>query len=167
MCSCLLCAPYLGTWPTTQHVPWLGIEPATLWFTDLRSIHWAAPVVCKFILFFNAPPKNIFIDFREREVVGERERGRERERERETLTWERHWPGQAYNLGMCPDWELNLQSFGVWDNTPTGWATRPGLYLIFMSKRMAMLGSTYDDLHFTKAWMCSHWQCDQNVHLKR
>ena len=26
---------------------------------------------------------------------------------------------QTYNLSMCPDWELNLQPFGVRDNTPT------------------------------------------------
>ena len=33
---------------------------------------------------------------------------------------------QTYNLGMCPDWELNLQPFKVWDNTPTNWASQPG-----------------------------------------
>ena len=26
-----------------RHVPWLGIEPATLQFTDWHSIHWATP----------------------------------------------------------------------------------------------------------------------------
>ena len=29
--------------------------------------------------------------------------------------------------GMCPDWESNLQPFGVWDNTPTNCVTQPGL----------------------------------------
>ena len=35
--------PQLGTWPTTRHVPWLGIELATLWFTGQHSVHWATP----------------------------------------------------------------------------------------------------------------------------
>ena len=26
---------------------------------------------------------------------------------------------QTENLGMCPDWELNPQPFGVWDDAPT------------------------------------------------
>ena len=26
-----------------RHVTWLGIEPATLWFTDQHWIHWATP----------------------------------------------------------------------------------------------------------------------------
>ena len=33
--------PQLGTWPQTRHVPRLGIEPVTLWFTSPHSIHWA------------------------------------------------------------------------------------------------------------------------------
>ena len=28
---------------------------------------------------------------------------------------------------MCPDRESDPQSFGVWDDTPTNGATRPGL----------------------------------------
>ena len=32
MCNCLLHTP-LGTWPATRHVPWLGMEPVTFWFT--------------------------------------------------------------------------------------------------------------------------------------
>ena len=32
----------LETWPTKpRHVPWLGIKPATLWFSGWHSIHWA------------------------------------------------------------------------------------------------------------------------------
>ena len=34
----LVCPPP-GTWPTTQHVPLLGIKPVTLWFAGLHSIH--------------------------------------------------------------------------------------------------------------------------------
>ena len=58
---------------------------------------------------------------------------REREREREKHQCERNidqfsplcgWTGdQAQNLGVCPDQEFNLPSFGLWDNTPTNWAT--------------------------------------------
>ena len=36
----LVCSP-LGTWLQPRHVPWLGIEPATLWFMVRCSIHWA------------------------------------------------------------------------------------------------------------------------------
>ena len=43
MCGCLLCAPYWGPGLPPRHVPWLGIKPATLWFADQRSIHWASP----------------------------------------------------------------------------------------------------------------------------
>ena len=43
MCGCLLCAPYWGPGLQPKHVPWLGIEPATLWFTSRRPTHWATP----------------------------------------------------------------------------------------------------------------------------
>ena len=36
-------APNWGPGPQLRHVPWLGIEPATLWFTSPRSVHWATP----------------------------------------------------------------------------------------------------------------------------
>ena len=32
MCGCLSCAPHWGPGPQPRHVPWLGIEPVTLWF---------------------------------------------------------------------------------------------------------------------------------------
>ena len=35
--------------------------------------------------------------------------------------------GRPWNLGTCPDQELSLQPFGVWDDAPTNGATRPGL----------------------------------------
>ena len=31
MCGCLSCAPYWGPGPQPRHVPWLGLELATLW----------------------------------------------------------------------------------------------------------------------------------------
>ena len=38
MCGCLSHAPYWGPGPQPRHVPWLGIEPATLWFTGRCSV---------------------------------------------------------------------------------------------------------------------------------
>ena len=35
--------PTGGPGPHPRHVPWLGIEPATLWFAGRHSIHWATP----------------------------------------------------------------------------------------------------------------------------
>ena len=43
MCGCLLHTPYQGPGLQPRHVPWLGIEPATLWFAGWNSIHWARP----------------------------------------------------------------------------------------------------------------------------
>ena len=58
----------------------------------------------------------MFTDFRER-AGGERVREREKHRcKRETHTPTRD---QTHDLGMCPNWELNPQSFGVWDNALT------------------------------------------------
>ena len=51
MCDCLLCAPYRGPGPQPRHVPRLEIEPVTLWFTHLHSIHWAPPTGAKQHLF--------------------------------------------------------------------------------------------------------------------
>ena len=38
MCGCLLCAPNWGPGPQPRPVPWLGIEPAILWFEVWRSV---------------------------------------------------------------------------------------------------------------------------------
>ena len=43
MCGCLSHAPYWGPCLQPRHVPWLGIETATLWFSGQHSIHWATP----------------------------------------------------------------------------------------------------------------------------
>ena len=48
MCGCLLCASYWGPSPQPRHVPWLGIDLATLWFTGLCAIHWATPARAEF-----------------------------------------------------------------------------------------------------------------------
>ena len=43
MCGCLSRAPNQGPGLQPRHVPWLGIEPMTLWFAGVCSIHWATP----------------------------------------------------------------------------------------------------------------------------
>ena len=43
MCGCLSSTPYWGPGRQPRHVPWLGIEPATVWFTSWYSIYWAPP----------------------------------------------------------------------------------------------------------------------------
>ena len=53
-----------------------------------------------------------------------------RERERNTNVREKHLSVDQemnHNLDMCPEWKLNSQPFGVWDNGPTNWAIWPGL----------------------------------------
>ena len=47
MCGCLSHAPHWGSGWQPGHVPWLGIEPATLRFTGWHSIHWAIPARAK------------------------------------------------------------------------------------------------------------------------
>ena len=39
VCSCLSHAPYWGPGPQPRHVPQLGIEPVTPWFSGRHSIH--------------------------------------------------------------------------------------------------------------------------------
>ena len=43
MCGCLLHDPHWAPGQQPRHVPWLGIEPVTLWFAGWRSICWATP----------------------------------------------------------------------------------------------------------------------------
>ena len=45
--SCLSHAPKCGPVLQSRHVPWLGIELATLWFTASCSIPWATPTRAK------------------------------------------------------------------------------------------------------------------------
>ena len=39
VCGCLSCAPYWGPGLQPRHVPRLGIEPVTLWFTGWCTVH--------------------------------------------------------------------------------------------------------------------------------
>ena len=40
---------------------------------------------------------------------------------------------QTHHLGMGPDWELNPQSFGAWDDAPTSWTTWRGLLCFYLN----------------------------------
>ena len=40
VCCCLSHTPCWGPVQPPRRVPWLGIEPATVWFTGWRSVHW-------------------------------------------------------------------------------------------------------------------------------
>ena len=62
MCGCLLCAPYWGPGLGLQprHMPSLGIELATLWFTGQHSIYWATPARAHEFLL-NKPPNNFYV----------------------------------------------------------------------------------------------------------
>ena len=43
VCGCLSSTPYRGPGLQPRHMPWLGMEPANLWFTGWHSIHWVPP----------------------------------------------------------------------------------------------------------------------------
>ena len=43
MHGCSSCVPDQGPGLQLRYMTWLGIEPATLWSADPRSIHWATP----------------------------------------------------------------------------------------------------------------------------
>ena len=38
MCGCLSCASYWGPGPQPRHVPWVGMKPATFWFSGWHSL---------------------------------------------------------------------------------------------------------------------------------
>ena len=42
---------WLPLGPPPRHVPWLGIEPETLWFAGWFSVHWATTARGSFLLF--------------------------------------------------------------------------------------------------------------------
>ena len=68
MCGCLLRTPYWGPGLQLRHVPWLGIEPVTLWFAACaQSTELHQPVL--FIYFKDF----IYLLFREKRTEEERE----------------------------------------------------------------------------------------------
>ena len=52
MCGCLWSTPYWGPGLQPRHVPWLGIELVTLWFTGWCSVHWATPARSILSMYF-------------------------------------------------------------------------------------------------------------------
>ena len=74
---------------------------------------------------------DMFIDLRQegREWRVQAEVGGRRDVCEKNISWlspvrTQNW---TENLGTCPDEGSNLQPSGAQDNTPTNWATRPGL----------------------------------------
>ena len=56
MCGCPSCGSHWGPGPQPRHVPWLGIELATFWFSGQHSIHWPTPARAnsfRFVLFLS------------------------------------------------------------------------------------------------------------------
>ena len=51
ICGCLSSNPYWGPGPQPRQVPWLGMEPVTLWFIGQHSIRWATPIRAYFKYF--------------------------------------------------------------------------------------------------------------------
>ena len=90
----------------------------------------------------------MLVEFRERRREGEREG------EKHQLVASHMCPKQGYNLGICPDWELNLQSFGLQDDTPTSWATPPRAGLcIFIHKQLPSHMPQKTDIWSAFAWL--------------
>ena len=55
MCDCLIRAPYWGHGLQPRHVPWMGIERATLWLACWHSSHWATPARAYLYLLIPVP----------------------------------------------------------------------------------------------------------------
>ena len=83
------------------------------WLFITNNLWSSVPVPCNFL-------KILFI-FRERGREGDREGGK-RWCEKETSIGCLSNMSQPGNPGMCPDWELKWQPFGLWE-CPTNWAT--------------------------------------------
>ena len=86
-----------------------------LLYIFLKEIH-INNIVFK-VCFFNPHLKTCLLILKGRE-------GRERNinviEKHQLVAFRMHPTGdKTNNLGMCPDWELNLQSFGLWDDAPT------------------------------------------------
>ena len=134
------CGPYSGPGPQRRHVPWLGIEPATLWFSGQHSVHWAIPARARMpfmntryglccmdcvhltsfhsIRFFpsHSTFKTIFkTDFIYLFTFRERGREGEGEGEKHQCVVASHMPPPgdlACNPGLCTGWESNWWPFG-------------------------------------------------------
>ena len=127
-----------------------------LFFTQKSCITpWGPPRLYHDIIFLVIDPIFLNPHLKIRSLIWERDR--DREGQRDTLMWERniigclvvHTPAgdQTHNPGMRPDWELSQQTFGVWDNAPTTWATQQGLLIQFLKN----VYKSYSDLLFLLA----------------
>ena len=61
MCGCVSCTLSWGPGLQPRHVPWLGIKPATHWFTFQHSIHWATPGLGLYGFFTLAPAQKFWV----------------------------------------------------------------------------------------------------------
>ena len=81
-------------------------------------------------------------------LIDFRERGRERKEESDIDRFPPvHAPtrDQICNPGMCPDQELNLWPFSLWDNTSINWTTRLGpSYHIFIVIQTEVCRAVYN-----------------------
>ena len=120
MCGWFSCVPYWGLGPQPRHVPWLGIEPATLWFTACaQSTELHQPVLYPSFLTGYV---SFYLHLKMCLLILERRKGRERDRERNINVRNISWlplahtltGNQTYILGMCPNQESNLLPFGLW-----------------------------------------------------
>ena len=101
-----------------------------------QDLNWATPVRTWYFFYYGKTHINIkFTTLTILKIcllILERKRQRGREREKETSVWKRNidWlpathtiRNQTCNLGLCLDQESTPQPFGVWNDTPTNWAT--------------------------------------------
>ena len=99
MCGCLLCAPSKGTWPAIQACALTRNRTGDL-------------LVCRLVLNpLSHTSQSYLFTFKERGREEETERNMdEQERYINQLPLPHHPPtrDQTHNLGMFPDWELNL-----------------------------------------------------------
>ena len=70
-------------------------------------------------MIFLSSPEDIFSLLLEREEEG----GGEREKYQPATPICAQTRDRTHNLGMCPDWDSNLQPFGLQDDAPTNKAT--------------------------------------------
>ena len=113
-----LTCPLLGAWPGPQprHVPRLGIEPVTLWFSD--SVHWATQARANWLIF------------------RERKKGGEGERKKHWFVVPLIYAFTGWYLHV-PWPEMEPATLAYQNNTLTTWATQPGhgtiLFILFLS----------------------------------
>ena len=140
MCGCLLSTPNWGPGLQPRHVPWLGIEPVTLWFTGWHSVYWATParatlliLITSFLLLvFNLVCSSLYSSTRHKVKITDfrlffffffpknfiylffRERGREAERGKETSKCERYINRLPLTPHQLRTWPATQALTGNW-----------------------------------------------------